>query len=222
MPKPKTITLIDDHDIVRKGLKQLIESMGNYKVIDEYHNGLAFVKSLPELKTLPDIFILDYSMPMLNGVETLKEALAVNKDLKFLVLTQHLEEDIIDSVYENGARGFLHKNCSSEELRLTVDNIINIGYSNISEILKRIRHITNKKELPKPDFSLSERELQLMELVCDEKEYTYQQIADIMNVSIKSVDKYRGLLFSKLNVKSKVGMVLFSFKHRLTKPFIED
>ncbi|MEP3968937.1 MAG: helix-turn-helix transcriptional regulator, partial [Nonlabens sp.] len=68
--------------------------------------------------------------------------------------------------------------------------------------------------------NLNPRELQLLELVCNEKEYTYQEIADQMNLSIKSVDACRSQLFQKLDVKSKVGLVLYSFAHKLTKPFV--
>ena len=218
--KVKTIILIDDHDIVRHGLKQLIEKIGSYKVVGEYANGVAFLNALPTIKDLPDLFILDYSMPMRNGLEVLQEALQIDDSLKFLILTQHLEEDIINNVYKHGARGFLHKTCTAEQLNFTLENIIKFGYSNISEILKRIR-VAPTLQIEKHKIDLTERELQLIELVCNEAEYTYQEIASIMNVSIKTVDKYRGQLFSKLNVKSKVGLVLYAFKYKLTKPFIE-
>jgi len=219
---PKTIIIIDDHDIVRKGLKELIETMGDYKIIGEYNNGLAFVKALSTISEMPDLFILDYSMPIMNGVEVIQEVVKTNEDLKFLILTQHFDEDIINAVYQNGARGFLHKTCTKEQLSFTIDNIIKYGYSNISEILKRIRNIPDDKPRPATTLPLTERELQLIELVCDEAEHTYQSIADIMSVSIKTVDKYRGQLFAKLNVKSKLGIVLYSHKYKLTKPFIDS
>lgn len=222
MSKQTTVIIIDDHRIVRKGLKELIENLGNYKVIDEYENGVAFLGQLPELKTIPDLFILDYSMPMKNGVEVLKEVTTTYPDYKFLLLTQNLEEVIIDEAYKNGARGFLNKTCTAQELKSTIDDITTIGYSNITEILRRVRSVSESKDAKLPLIDLSEKEFSFLELVCNEKEYTYSEMADIMNVSVKTIDKYRANLFSKLDVKSKTGLVLYSHKHKLTKPFIEN
>ena len=218
--KPISIIIIDDHRIVRKGLKELLENLGGYKVICEFENGLSFISELPTLKTIPDLFILDYSMPMLDGIEVLKQATKINPNYKFLLLTQNLDEDIIDSAYKNGARGFLKKTCTSEELKATIDDIVNLGYRNFSDILKRVRSFTEPKPITPSFDALTKKELYFLELVCNEKEYTYSEIASIMNVSVKAVDKYRANVFKKLNVKSKVGLVLFSYKHKITKPFL--
>lgn len=114
----------------------------------------------------------------------------------------------------------LHKNCSAHDLKFAIDNIVTIGYNNISEILKRIRNYDTKEEISSLNFELSERELEFLSLVCDERELTYEQMADIMKLSVKSVEVYRATLFEKFNIKSKVGLVLFSFKYKLTEPFI--
>lgn len=216
-----TIALIDDHEIVRNGIKELLENLGNYEVIDEFHSGLSFLAKLPKLKKFPDLFILDYSMPLLNGIEVLKRTIETHKDLKFLLLTQHLEEDVINQAYKEGARGFLHKTCSSDELKHSIDCIVAFGYANISDILKRIRNEPSPPEASS-SFDITENELILLEWICDEQEYTYKEIADKMRIPEKRVDFYRGCLFNKLKVKSKVGLVLQSFRHKLTKPFLID
>jgi DNA-binding NarL/FixJ family response regulator len=223
MSEKTNIIIIDDHRIVRKGIKELLENLGDYVVIDEFENGVNFIGELPELKTVPDVFILDYSMPMLNGIEVLQKAINIKEDYKFLLLTQHLEEDIIDNAYKYGARGFLNKTCTAQDLKFAIDNIVTFGYTNISEILKRIRNYNEvKPNKALSSLELSDKELFFLELVCDENEYTYNEIADKMNVSVKTVDFYRGKLFTKLNVKSKVGLVLYSYKYQLTKPFIKE
>ena len=219
MHKQVQIVIIDDHRIVRQGLKELIENLGDYKVIDEYENGVSFLGALPELEAVPDLFVLDYSMPMLDGIEVLKKALEVNEEYKFLLLTQNFDEQIIDQAYKAGARGFLHKTCTAQELKFAIDNISTIGYTNITEILKRIRKASDPQPKTEPQLKLTNREYTFLEHVCDEQEYTYKQIADLMHVSIQSVDAYRASLFTKLDVKSKVGLVLYSHKHQLTKPF---
>ena len=222
MSKHTTVIIIDDHHLVREALKELLEKQGDYKIIDEYESGTAFLNQLPNLKEIPDIFILDYQMSGKNGIEVLKETTSNYPDYKFLMLTQNIEESIINDAYKHDARGFLNKMCSVDALKSTIDDITKFGYSNITEILRRVRTSTNTKDLKKHSIDLSEKEFSFLELVCNEKEYTYSEMADIMNVSAKTIDKYRANLFGKLDVKSKTGLVLYSHKHKLTKPFIED
>ncbi|MFB9079303.1 response regulator [Flavobacterium procerum] len=213
-----TICIIDDHAIVRQGLKELLHKIGNYKVIHEFDNGDDFLQALP-INPSPHIYILDYSMPHMNGIEVLKVIEEKEEEYKILLLTQHLDEQIIDAAYHHGARGFLHKNCTAHDLKFAIDNIIKIGYNNVSEILKRVRNYDNNSG-KKENINLTQREFDFLRLVCDERELTYEQMAEIMNLSIKSIEAYRATLFEKYNIKSKVGLVLFSFKHRLTEPFL--
>ncbi len=216
-----TIGIIDDHHIVRHGLKELLHKVGTYEVTHEFDNGEDFLQKLP-LEDKPDIFILDYSMPRMNGIEVLQALEEKNDEYKVLLLTQHFDEQIIDSAYHHGARGFLHKNCTAHDLKFAIDNIVKIGYNNVSEILKRVRHYDASNHNGKlPAVTLSNREMDFLKLVCDEKEYTYDQMADIMRLSVKSIEAYRTALFDRYDIKSKVGLVLFSYKHRLTAPFID-
>lgn len=216
--KTFNIALVDDHKIVREGLRQIIEKIGNYNVFREFDDGVSFLSALP-LEPFPDLVILDYSMPEMNGIEVLQKLEQSGEEYKVLLLTQNLEEEVINLAFQNGARGFLHKNCNAAELKFCIENILNFGYSNITEILKRIKNIRPKDNIPSNQLQLSNREIHFLNLVCDPRELTYEQIAGEMNVSVKSVDAYRNALFEKFNVKSKVGLVLFSFHHKLTAPF---
>jgi DNA-binding NarL/FixJ family response regulator len=214
-----TLCIIDDHAIVRHGLKELLQKISTYEVIHEFDNGEDFLQALP-LQQPPDMYILDYSMPNMNGIEVLKVLEEKDTEYKVLLLTQHFEEDIINLAFHHGARGFLHKNCSANELKYAIDNIINIGFNNITDILKRIRHFDPSPKTKTVEIVLTPRELHFLQLVCNEEEYTYDQMASIMNVSVKSIEAYRTALFEKYGIKSKVGLVLFSFKHKLTEPFL--
>lgn len=214
-----TLCIIDDHAIVRHGLKELLQKISNYEVIHEFDNGDDFLEALP-LQPPPDMYILDYSMPSMNGIEVLQVLEEKDTEYKVLLLTQHFEESIINDAYHHGARGFLHKNCTAADLKFAIDNIVTIGYNNITEILKRIRNYELNGVKKTEQIVLSQRELHFLQLVCDEHEYTYDQMADIMCVSVKSVEAYRAALFERYEIKSKVGLVLFSFKYKLTPPFI--
>ena len=217
--EPTTLCIIDDHAIVRHGLKELLHKMGQYKVIHEFDNGEDFLAALP-LNPEPQMYILDYSMPQMNGIEVLQNLESREEELRVLLLTQHFDEDMINAAYHHGARGFLHKNCTAHDLKFAIDNIIKIGYNNVSEILKRIRNYDVTDNGKKATVVLSDREMEFLKLVCDERELTYEQMADRMNLSVKSIEAYRAALFERFNIKSKVGLVLFSFKYRLTEPFL--
>jgi DNA-binding NarL/FixJ family response regulator len=214
-----TLCIIDDHAIVRHGLKELLQKMNTYEVIHEFDNGEDFLQALP-LQPPPDMYILDYSMPNMNGIEVLKALEEKDSEYKVLLLTQHFEEDIINLAFHHGARGFLHKNCSANELKYAIDNIITIGFNNITDILKRVRNFDPTPKTQSIEIVLTPRELHFLQLVCNEAEYTYDQMASIMNVSVKSIEAYRTALFEKYDIKSKVGLVLFSFKYKLTEPFL--
>jgi DNA-binding NarL/FixJ family response regulator len=217
MSKTK-IALIDDHKIVRQGLRELLVKLKNYDVTHEFESGSEFLEQMP-LTDAPDLYILDYSMPGLSGIEVLKALQEQFPDCRCLLLTQHFDEAMINEAYHYGARGFLHKNCTAQELQFAIDNIVKIGYTNVTEILQRIRNFSaHSDEKPKP--ALSARELQFLTLVCDPAEYTYDQMAHIMSLSVKSIEAYRTALFDRFNIKSKVGLVLFSYQHRLTPPFV--
>ena len=227
MNSPKTIKIciVDDHAIVRKGLIELLHKLGSIEVTNEFENGTDFLESLP-LKVRPDVYILDYSMPILNGIEVLKilqqkQNENTDEEYKVLLLTQNFDENIIDEAYSFGARGFLNKNCTAHDLKYAINNISTIGYNNVSEILKRVRHFDESNVAKNEQkYLLSVREKEFLTLVCQEDEYTYEQMSIIMGVSIKSIDGYRSALFEKFGIKSKVGLVLFSYKNKLTEPFL--
>ncbi len=212
------IAIIDDHKIVRQGMKELLEKIGPYKVCCEFENGVDFLEAIP-LNPTPDIYILDYSMPEMNGIEVLKELEKREEEYKVLLLTQHFDEAIIDAAYHHGARGFLHKNCTAQDIKFAIENILKIGYNNITDILKRVRKYDENAGKSKTQITLSARESDFLNLVCDERELTYDQMADIMGLSVKSIEAYRTALFDRYNIKSKVGLVLFSYKYNLTPPF---
>ena len=219
MTEKINIGIIDDHKIVRHGLTELLQKISHYRVTHEFESGQQFLDALP-LPDAPHLYILDYSMPGLNGVEVLKQLENHPGEHRVLLLTQHFDEKIIDAAYHHGARGFLHKNCTAHDLKFAIDNIVTIGYNNVSEILKRMRQYDDSPKADKNAIALSEREFHFLKLVCDEREYTYDQMASVMGLSVKSIEAYRTALFDRYDIKSKVGLVLFSYKHRLTPPFI--
>lgn len=215
-----SICIIDDHKIVREGLVELIQKLGDIKVIYQFENGESFLEAIP-LKQKPDLYILDYSMQNINGIEVLKILEKKEEEYKVLLLTQHFDEEIINLAYHFGARGFLNKNCTAQELKFAIDKIVTLGYNNVSEILKRVKNYDTSSTIKKNNtIVLSPREHEFLTLVCAEQEFTYEQMSDQMGLSVKSLESYRANLFERYKIKSKVGLVLFSFNNKLTEPFL--
>lgn len=160
-------------------------------------------------------------MPDMTGIEVLQQLEEKEGEYKVLLLTQHFDEKIINEAYNFGARGFLNKNCTAHDLKFAIDNIATIGYNNVSEILRRVKNYEDSNyTAQKNSIKLSSRELEFLTLVCDENEFTYEQMSEKMGLSVKSLEGYRAALFERFDIKSKVGLVLFSFKNKLTAPFL--
>ncbi len=216
MQQEVAITLVDDHVIVRNGLKSLIEVLGNYKVVNQYDNGQRFIDDLDKMGT-PDLVIMDLNMPELNGLETMRLINKLKPDWKILILTLESDDKTIIELFRLGVRGYLPKSCSAEVLKTAIENTIEEGYYH-SDILRTAIMSdagfgnTRKHQPPPP---LTEREKQFLQLVCDPAEYTYEIMAEKMTVSRRTIDGYRESLFEKLNVKSKTGLVLYAIKNKL-------
>jgi two-component system, NarL family, invasion response regulator UvrY len=208
-----SLALVDDHTIVRNGLKSLIEVMGDYKVIAQFDNGRHFVESHP-LSPEPDVVIMDLNMPDMNGLEAVRWLRKNKSTLKVLILTLEHEERTIIELFRLGVRGYLPKSCNAAVLKKAIDDTVNTGYYH-SDILQNALIAETDHSFFKHD--LSDKERQFLQLVCHENEHTYEQIADIMNVSKRTVDNYREALFQKFDIKSKTGLVLFAIKHRLAE-----
>jgi len=210
-----SIALVDDHTIVRNGLKSLIEVMGDYKVTSQHDNGWAFTKAIAGVPE-PDLVIMDMNMPEMNGLETMRWVREHRPSLKVLILTLSTDEKTIIELFRFGVRGYLPKNCTADILKKAIDDTISTGYYHSEMLQNALASGAGKAEETKTILDrITDRELLFIRLICDEREYTYEQVKDIMNVHRRTVDGYRESLFEKFNIKSKTGLVLFAIKHGL-------
>ncbi|TSJ45384.1 response regulator transcription factor [Fluviicola chungangensis] len=215
--KNRSIVLIDDHTIVRNGLKELIEKLGPYSVTAQFDSGNAFLENFPVLQK-PDLVIVDLNMPGMSGFELVEHIMTLEQAQKILILTLDSDEQTIIRLFRNGVRGFLKKNCSAEMLKNALDSILATGYYHNEFLALSLRtevETTRLSEKERILAQLTDREREFLKWVCHEYEYTYDQIADQMQVSSRTVDGYREAIFDKFAIKSKTGLVLFVLKHQL-------
>lgn len=205
------IILVDDHVMIRTALKEMIQKSGPYQILAEYSNGAQLVEAFP-FQTSPDLLILDLNMPNMNGMQVLDWMHEQNLSIKTLILTLEDNEDWIIKLFRRGIRGYLKKNCPASELKRAIDDILQFGYYH-NDVLTRAL-VTETPENPE-QIKLTERQLKFLELICQEEEYTYEQIASMMDVSLRTVNGYRESLFERFGVKSKTGLVLYAIKNRL-------
>jgi two-component system, NarL family, invasion response regulator UvrY len=213
----KNIVLVDDHVLVRNGLKELIEKIGTYKIVAQFDNGRELVEAFP-MNILPDLIMMDISMPEMDGDEAM--AILNSKEIKIpvLILTLNQDDSRMLKLFRLGVRGYLQKNCSAIILKQALEDIFRSGYyhNEFLTLSLQTTAIPEKKNDQRIILEkLTDRERVFLRLVCDEHEYTYDQIAGEMGVHHRTVDGYRESIFEKFGIKSKTGLVLFVLKNRL-------
>ncbi len=211
------LVLVDDHVVVRNGLKELIELMGPYKIMAQYGNGQELLDALP-FKKDPDLILMDMNMPVMGGTRTMQQLREKGIKYPVLVLTLNTTDEVIIRMYKLGVRGYLEKDCTAASLQTALSDIFRSGYHHNDLLTKALvaedkPQIIDERSLV--SSQMTAREKDFLRLVCDEAEYTYEQMADLLHVSRRTIDGYRESLFDKFGIKSKTGLVLFAIKHQL-------
>ena len=213
MQKPSIlIGIVEDHTILREGLKFLINQFENCKVILDVNNGRELQEALQN-KTAPDIIILDIEMPVMNGYETLDWLQNTYPGIHVIILSMYDSEFTTIRLLRAGAKAFLKKNISSTELKNAIWSVIETGfYYNDSISRKLLTALHNDAKL-NSDFRnhlLTAKELGFLKLSAGD--LTYEEIADEMNCSVRAVDKIRDHLFFKFDVKNRAALAVRSMK----------
>ena len=217
MPK---VVLVDDHGLLRGALAKIIHLLPGYEVLFEANNGRHFIQML-DPDNLPNIVILDVTMPVMNGYETAQWITANHPDMKVIALSMLNDERVVIRMLRSGAKGYLLKDTEVDELKKAMDEVSNKGLY-INEILyKNIVHSIGVSEEEtevleqEVAMSLGEREREFLRWLCTDK--SYKEIAAEMYLSPRTVDGYRDNLFEKLNVASRIGLVLFAVRNEIAQ-----
>lgn len=208
------IVIADDHLLIAKALTSIIDTFKNYKVLYEVPNGKELIVQFKHKQRVPDIVLLDINMPEMDGFETARWLSDKHPGILILALSMQNDEQTLIKMIKAGARGYLLKNIHPQELENALNALVSKGvyYSDayVSKVMNHIIHEDDPRETTK---GLSEREKTFLQYAATEM--TYKEIAEKMFCSPRTVESYRDALFERLNLKTRVGLVVYAIKNKL-------
>jgi len=206
------ILIVDDHAIVRKGQRALIETEPGMEVVGEAADGVQAVKMAHSLE--PDIVLLDLVMPGKGGIEAIGEIKEMNPQARILVLTSFAEDDKVYGAIKAGAQGYLMKDASPQDILVAISQVYRGEPSMDPSIAhKLMRELQRASDLPPTEEPLTEREVEVLKLVA--QGFTDQQIADRLVISDRTVSTHVGHILSKLHLANRTQVALYALKEGL-------
>jgi DNA-binding NarL/FixJ family response regulator len=215
MESKKQIFIVEDHRLFREGLKAMLSLDPGYEIIGEAEDGLEAVRLIRKSK--PDLVLLDLSMPRMNGFSVLREIKAAMPEVKILVLSIHESDQYVLQAFEARADGYAIKDSSREELRMAIRSVLE-GKKYISpgvagNVLEG--YLDGRKTLKTKSAldTLTEREKEILKLLGEG--YQNKEIAELVHISVKTVEKHRANIMAKLDLHNAAALTAFAFEHGL-------
>lgn len=209
------IVIAEDHTILREGLRALLSSNPDFEVIGEAEDGLDAIRCVEKL--MPDLVLMDLTMPRMNGMEVIKEIKRRCPEVKIIVLTVHRTEEYVFASLHAGADGYVLKDATSDELLLAIGNVLK-GKSYLSPTISRgviTGYVEGKGNLEYKSSwdTLTQREKEILKLIAEG--HKNKEIADFLCVSVKTVDKHRTNLMKKLDLHNVSALTAFAIEKGL-------
>lgn len=211
------IALTDDHQLVRKGIRLLLENINGFKVVFEAGNGKELIEQMDkQKKNQPDIVLVDVNMPVMEGPEAVKILREKYPDLRIVALSVNTDMENIRNMIRSGANAYLFKDSTPEMFEKVLREVYENGFFYSAEVVKSLT--TNTPAGERKDKEQKRNEELLNQLTAREKEFlvhccseqTYRQIADNMGISQHTVNGYRESVFQKLDIRSRTGLVMYA------------
>lgn len=206
------IAIVDDHILIANALKSILLKFNQFEVIHISENGLDFQEKLKSKPALPDIVLLDISMPLMDGFETASWLKENHPNILIMTLSMQDDEQSLIKMIKNGAKGYMLKNTQPKQLIEGLNSLVEKGHFfpdwASSKILTSISENTINATLKS---ELSEREIEFLKYTTSEM--TYKEISEKMFCSPRTVENYRDSLFEKLELKSRVGLAVYALKN---------
>lgn len=210
--RPITVLIADDHELVRAGLKRVIEESGDMRVVGEASGGKQALAAYGALR--PDVVIMDISMPGMDGLETVEKMLARHRDARILVLTMHSEEHYALRALRAGCSGYLTKEGSTQDLREAV-RAVSKGQRFLSSTGKDVvtTQLLTQRGAGGTANVLSDRELQVLCMLA--RGLKLKEIAGHLNLSVRTVETYEARVRTKLHLRNKAEISRFAYQNKL-------
>ncbi|AFL82018.1 response regulator containing a CheY-like receiver domain and an HTH DNA-binding domain [Aequorivita sublithincola DSM 14238] len=206
-----TIVIIDDHVLIANALSGIISNFNQFEVIYTCENGLDFQEKL-KLKNVPDIVLLDISMPIMDGFETAEWIKINHPDILVMVLSMQEDEQSLIKMIKNGAKGYMLKNIHPTDLEKALNGIVDNGHFFPEWARSTVfTSISDDTINTQSKINLSEREEEFLRFTVTEM--NYREISEKMFCSPRTVENYRDSLFEKLELKSRVGLAVYALKN---------
>lgn len=211
-----SIVIVDDHLLIAKAIAGIIEHFRNYEVLYEAEHGKALMEKFRQPKNIPDIVMLDVSMPVMDGFETAQWLKENHPEVLVIALSMQDDEQALIKMIKHGAKGYLLKNVHPAELENALNSLTTKGFYYPDWVTgKVIFNITAGNENKKAAIKLNDRETEFLQYAATE--LTYKEIAEKMFCSPRTVEGYRDGLFDKLSLKTRIGLVVYAIKHAIIK-----
>jgi DNA-binding NarL/FixJ family response regulator len=213
MMAPKRILIADDHEVVRAGLRVILQAREGWEVVAEADNGKDAIALI--VKNTPDVAIIDYALPLINGIEVTRSVKQRQLDTQILIFTMHDSDDLMRECFRAGARAFLLKSDARLEIVPAVEALLaNEPYLTgiVSEKILASYLATNEG----PTVSLRPRERMIIQLISEG--YSNKEVSKLLNLSVKTVETHRSSAMKKLSIKSTAGLVRYAVKNKLIEP----
>jgi DNA-binding NarL/FixJ family response regulator len=217
MKKPDTegvikVAIADDHALFRAGVRTALSAKKDVELIAEADNGMQLLNLLRHIE--PDVILLDIQMPIMDGIQTLPEIRKLRPEAKVIILSMHNDHSMISKLMEIGANSYLTKNSDSETIYQAIKTCYEqeFFFNELTNkaLLTGLR--TKRTDVSGPqDVNLSEKEVRVLKLMCEEK--TTKEIADIVEISPRTVEAIRDKLKTKTGAKSMAGLVMYAVKN---------
>jgi len=200
----------DDHELMRRGVRSLLEAEAGWKVVGEASNGQELLKKAQEAK--PDIIVLDVGMPMLNGLEASRRLKKLLPDVKILILSMHDSEQMARAVLDAGARGYVTKADTSRDLVLAIEALCR----NKTFFTSRVDQLVLESFLQegpgeKKVSPLTSRQREIVQLLAEGK--TSKEVASLLTVSVKTVETHRANIMKRLKCHSISDLVVYAIRN---------
>jgi DNA-binding NarL/FixJ family response regulator len=214
---PIKVAIADDHALFRAGVKTALSAKKDVELIAEADNGMQLLNLLKHIE--PDVILLDIQMPIMDGITTLPEIRKVNPNVKVIILSMHNDHSMISKLMEIGANSYLTKNSDSETIYQAIKTCYEQEFF-FNELTNKalLTGLRTRKTEPDHllDAQLTDKEIRILKLMCEEK--TTKEIADIVDISPRTVEAIRDKLKTKTGAKSMAGLVMYAVK----KGFVQE